>query len=88
MIRCPSCGWPTSSVVSTSDRAQTIRRRRECKRCNERWTTVEVCLSDLPSSLAPIVGRAAPVGGWHDARPAAVAPTPAQRHRRPASPNP
>lgn len=60
MISCPSCNWPTSSVKYTTDCARSIRRRRECLKCKGRFTTVEICRSDLPPGLDPVVGRQAP----------------------------
>jgi transcriptional regulator NrdR family protein len=39
---CKKCNYPHSSVVwSRNDDINVISRRRECKRCGERFTTIE-----------------------------------------------
>lgn len=38
---CPYCGHTESRVVDTRDFGRMIRRRRECRRCNRRFTTHE-----------------------------------------------
>ncbi len=38
---CPYCGHSESRVVDTRDFGRMIRRRRECRRCNRRFTTHE-----------------------------------------------
>ena len=42
-MRCPSCGYMESKVIDSrpSDDGSSIRRRRECLRCNNRFTTYE-----------------------------------------------
>ncbi|MDR1413102.1 MAG: transcriptional regulator NrdR [Actinomycetes bacterium] len=42
-MRCPACGFEESKVVDsrTSEAQDAIRRRRECLRCGERFTTYE-----------------------------------------------
>ncbi len=42
-MRCPKCGCTNSKVVDSrpSDNSEAIRRRRECTRCNCRFTTYE-----------------------------------------------
>lgn len=42
-MRCPSCGYEDSKVVDSrpSDDVLSIRRRRECFKCNHRFTTYE-----------------------------------------------
>lgn len=42
-MRCPACGEPDTRVVDTraTDEGRVIRRRRECGRCNRRFTTHE-----------------------------------------------
>jgi transcriptional repressor NrdR len=44
-IRCPECGWNESRVVESRPdyKRETQRRRRQCYRCNARWTTIEIC---------------------------------------------
>lgn len=43
-MRCPFCSSLTDKVVDTrpSNEGRTIRRRRECQECNQRFTTYEV----------------------------------------------
>lgn len=42
-MRCPSCGYLESKVIDSrpSDDGSSIRRRRECLKCNNRFTTYE-----------------------------------------------
>ena len=42
-MRCPSCGYSESKVVDSrpSDEFNSIRRRRECLKCGNRFTTYE-----------------------------------------------
>ncbi len=42
-MRCPSCGYPESKVVDSraADEGASIRRRRECLKCGDRFTTYE-----------------------------------------------
>ncbi|EJU32823.1 MULTISPECIES: transcriptional regulator NrdR [Slackia] len=42
-MRCPACGHPESKVVDSrpSDEFNSIRRRRECLKCGNRFTTYE-----------------------------------------------
>ena len=48
-MRCPFCSFEESKVVDSrsTDDNTTIRRRRECLRCNKRYTTYEK-VEDLP----------------------------------------
>lgn len=48
-MRCPFCGDPESKVVDSrpSEENQSIRRRRECLRCQRRFTTYEM-VESLP----------------------------------------
>jgi len=48
-MKCPFCGFQESKVVDSrsTDDNSTIRRRRECLKCNERYTTYEK-IEDLP----------------------------------------
>ena len=43
-MKCPSCGYPESKVIDTrpTDEGEKIRRRRECLRCEKRFTSYEV----------------------------------------------
>jgi transcriptional repressor NrdR len=42
-MKCPYCGFPQDRVVDSreSKEADSIRRRRECEKCNRRFTTYE-----------------------------------------------
>lgn len=40
-MKCPFCGTTESRVVDTREVGQGIRRRRECQRCGQRFTTYE-----------------------------------------------
>lgn len=48
-MRCPKCGYNKSSVVDSrqAEEGTTIRRRRECEKCGNRFTTFER-LKELP----------------------------------------
>ena len=43
-MKCPYCGYPESKVIDTrpTDEGEKIRRRRECLRCEKRFTSYEV----------------------------------------------
>ncbi len=43
-MKCPYCGYTESKVIDTrpADEGERIRRRRECLRCEKRFTTYEV----------------------------------------------
>jgi transcriptional repressor NrdR len=40
-MKCPHCGHPDTRVVDTREAADSIRRRRECFNCGQRFTTYE-----------------------------------------------
>jgi len=40
-MQCPYCGYEDSRVVDTRETSGGIRRRRECKKCQQRFTTYE-----------------------------------------------
>lgn len=44
-MHCPKCGYVDTKVIDSrpSDAGDTVRRRRECVRCAERFTTYERC---------------------------------------------
>ena len=48
-MKCPFCGFQESKVVDSrsTDDNSTIRRRRECLKCNKRYTTYEK-IEDFP----------------------------------------
>lgn len=48
-MKCPFCGFDENKVVDSRDTSENekIRRRRECLKCKERFTTYEV-IEDLP----------------------------------------
>lgn len=53
-MNCPACGGKPR-VLRTVDGAGETRRSRECQDCGERWTTTEVCdtqMSLLRNALA------------------------------------
>ncbi len=60
MIPCPSCGSTKARVMDTRQSAKTVRRRRLCLSCDERWTTYEVtesayaAISDLDAVLCKV----------------------------------
>ena len=43
-MNCPSCGHPKSMVIDSrpSGEGSSIRRRRECEKCQKRFTTYEI----------------------------------------------
>ena len=43
-MKCPFCGYTESKVIDTrpTDEGERIRRRRECLKCEKRFTTYEV----------------------------------------------
>lgn len=40
-VLCPACGSNSSRVVDSREQPGTIRRRRECVKCDARWSTEE-----------------------------------------------
>ena len=40
-MRCPHCGCDQHKVIDTRDASDAIRRRRECRNCEQRFTTYE-----------------------------------------------
>ena len=40
-MQCPHCGHGKHQVIDTRDRGETVRRRRQCLDCEERFTTYE-----------------------------------------------
>ena len=49
-MKCPFCSYEESTVIDSrlvADSSQ-IRRRRECSKCNERWTTFELAELLMP----------------------------------------
>ncbi len=40
-MRCPHCGHDRHKVIDTRDAGDAIRRRRQCQKCNQRFTTYE-----------------------------------------------
>ena len=50
-MKCPFCSYEESKVIDSrlvADSSQ-IRRRRECNKCNERWTTFELAELLMPT---------------------------------------
>lgn len=48
-VHCPSCGSGRTSVRDTRPYDNTVRRRRACKACGERFWTYEFSELDVPS---------------------------------------
>jgi transcriptional repressor NrdR len=57
-MKCPYCGFPQDRVVDSreSKEADSIRRRRECERCNKRFTTYER-IDEIPYMVVKKDGR-------------------------------
>lgn len=59
MILCHECG-SASDVTDSRKHANTVRRRRECQNCHNKWTTYEVSsnfmsyVSEIPAILASL----------------------------------
>lgn len=57
-MKCPYCGFTQDKVIDSreSKEAEAIRRRRECERCNKRFTTYER-LDEIPYMVVKKDGR-------------------------------
>jgi transcriptional repressor NrdR len=57
-MKCPFCGFAQDRVVDSreSKEAESIRRRRECERCNKRFTTYER-IDEIPYMVIKKDGR-------------------------------
>src|SRR6266508_1084552 len=57
-MKCPFCGFEQDKVVDSreSKEGESMRRRRECLRCEKRFTTYER-LDDIPSMVVKKDGR-------------------------------
>src|ERR1700730_213466 len=57
-MKCPYCGFPQDRVVDSreSKEADSIRRRRECERCEKRYTTYER-IDEIPYMVIKKDGR-------------------------------
>src|ERR1700712_1153236 len=57
-MKCPYCGFAEDRVVDSreSKEADSIRRRRECERCNKRFTTYER-IDEIPYMVVKKDGR-------------------------------
>lgn len=59
-MNCPICHHDENFVVRTDAEQDTIRRRRQCRRCGHRWTTYETAadviakFDRLKQVLAPV----------------------------------
>ncbi|NPV79834.1 MAG: transcriptional repressor NrdR [Firmicutes bacterium] len=60
-MKCPYCGAPDSKVIDSraTDDGTAIRRRRECIRCERRFTTYEV-IEEIPLIVVKKDGRREP----------------------------
>jgi transcriptional repressor NrdR len=47
-MKCPYCGGKHTRVVDTTRKQKSIRRRRECKECGKRFSTVERAIMTAP----------------------------------------
>lgn len=47
-MRCPYCGSLDTRVVDTARKEHSIRRRRECKHCDKRFSTMERAVLTAP----------------------------------------
>ena len=47
-MRCPYCGVERSRVIATDHDARGVRRRRECRSCGQRFTTLERAVLTTP----------------------------------------
>lgn len=45
-MKCPSCGSRETTVKDSRPLDSTIRRRRQCRTCHHRWTTIEAEIND------------------------------------------
>lgn len=65
MLKCPACASTQNKVADSRQTDSSIRRRRECLPCGERWTTYEItdtaflAISDLDNVLADAGGAIA-----------------------------
>lgn len=57
-MKCPYCGFAQDRVIDSreSKEAESIRRRRECERCNKRFTTYER-IDEIPYMIVKKDGR-------------------------------
>lgn len=46
-MRCPACHQHASKVVDSRRQSQHITRRRECLKCQHRWTTLEIAQTQI-----------------------------------------
>ncbi|MGN0700921.1 MAG: transcriptional regulator NrdR [Oscillospiraceae bacterium] len=46
-MKCPECGWEDSRVIDSRPTENKVRRRRECAKCNFRFTTYEI-IEEIP----------------------------------------
>jgi transcriptional repressor NrdR len=46
-MECPHCGHGQHKVIDTRDTGDSIRRRRQCEQCNQRFTTYEHVAANL-----------------------------------------
>jgi len=47
-MRCPYCGSKRTRVIDTTRKEHSIRRRRECKECDKRFSTMERAIMTAP----------------------------------------
>jgi len=54
-LACPACNHLASGCVDSrpTDRGASVRRRRECKHCGARFTTIEECAETVKAVVPP-----------------------------------
>jgi hypothetical protein len=53
-MECPSCGSRENTVKDSRPLDSTIRRRRQCRTCHHRWTTIEAAIDDNASTTTQV----------------------------------
>ena len=45
-MKCPKCGSAEYKVIDSRITEETVRRRRECLKCGNRWSTAEISIDE------------------------------------------
>lgn len=53
-MKCPECGGQTSNTLDSRPSAGRIRRRRQCAKCDARYTTYEMGEHEMALALAAL----------------------------------
>lgn len=56
-LLCPRCGTGRVAVTDSRPSAKTIRRRRMCRACGYRWSTIEVEPNSVEGVISELAGR-------------------------------